>query len=190
MSTVVVVKKKGVAAIGADTLTKLGYTNERKQYIYNYSKLLRFGGNYFAFVGHASWDLVLKSYFNKVKPALSLASPQEIFEFIRELHISLKDDYFLNPKEEDDDPFESSQVDLLIANKSGIFGLHRFRSVSAYKKFYAFGSGYKFALGAMRAVYDSASSAKALAKAGLEAACDFDDGSGLPFEIKTVQLNK
>lgn len=188
MSTVVVVRKNGVAAIGADTLTMLGSTKESKKYIRNHSKMLRAGRSTLAYVGHASWGLVLESYFEHIKPVPSLDSPKAIFEFARDMHKSLKDDYFLNPSSDEDDSFETSQVDFLIANKAGIFGFYEFRSVQEYTQFYAFGSGYKFALGAMRVAYQSSSSAKTIAQAGLEAACEFDDSTGLPLEIKTIKL--
>ena len=188
MSTVVVVRKNGVAAIGADTMTKLGYTKESEKYIRNSSKLVRVGRNYLAHVGHASWGLILEHYFGKIKPTPSLDSPMAIFEVACDLHKSLKDDYFLNPEEDEEDPFESSQLDTLIANKFGIFGLYSQRCVQEYTRFNAFGSGYKFALGAMHAAYRSKASARAVAQAGLEAGCEFDDGSGLPLEIKTVKL--
>jgi ATP-dependent protease HslVU (ClpYQ) peptidase subunit len=190
MSIIVVVRKNGVAAIGADTLTKLGYTKESKKYIRNHSKMIRVGTSVMAYVGHASWGLVLDSYFSRTKPIPKLDSSRAIFEVARDLHKTLKDDYYLNPVEEEDDPFESTQGDFLIANKHGIFGLYSLRSVQEYTRFYAFGSGYKFALGAMRVAYKSLSSAKAIAQAGLEAACDFDDGSGLPCEIKSIKLVK
>ena len=190
MSTVVVVKKNGVVAIGADTLSKFGCTKESKKYIRNYSKLVRAGKSYLGYVGHASWGLVLESYFKNIKPVPSLESPKAIFEFARALHKSLKSDYYLNPKEDDDDPFESSQIDFLIANQAGIFGLYSLRSVQEYTRFYAFGSGSEYALGAMYAAFSSTSSAKSIARAGVEAACDFDDSSNLPLEIKTITLRQ
>ena len=94
------------------------------------------------------------------------------------------------PLFDDEDPFESSQVDCLIVNPSGIYGLYSLRSVQQYSRFYAFGSGYKFALGAMRAVYETAASAKEVAQAGLDASVDFDDGTAPPLEIISVTLAK
>jgi len=190
MSTVVVVKKDGLAAIGADTMTKFGRSKQSAEYLENPSKILQLGESYIAYVGHASFGLVLSSYFNTLEKVPQLNSPEQIFEMSRNLHLSLKDDYFLNPTEEDDDEFESSQLQFLIANPFGIFGFHRFRSVDKYKKFYAFGSGDEFALGAMKTMYDMGASAGDIARAGLEAAAEFDDSTSLPFEIYTVSLNK
>ena len=189
MSTIVVAKKDGYVAIGADTLTKLGCTKESSGYIEGDSKILKVGASSIALVGHASWGLVLSSCFSQMEKSPDLTSRQSIFEMSRELHKTLKEKYSLNPTEDEDDPFESSQFDCLIANASGIFGLYSLRSVQEYTKFYAFGCGYKFALGAMRVAYQTAASAEDVAKAGLEAAADFDDSTGLPIEVYAVKLN-
>jgi ATP-dependent protease HslVU (ClpYQ) peptidase subunit len=45
-----------------------------------------------------------------------------------------------------------------------------------------------FALGAMRAAYDADYNAEAIARARVEAAADFDDGTGLPIEIHTTKF--
>lgn len=189
MSTTAIAKKNGYAAIGADTLALLGSVKESAEYIQNHSKIIKVGESYIGCIGHASNELVLTSYFSRLDKIPLLDSPQNIFEAACKLHKSLKEDYFLNTTENDDDEFESSQVDCLIANPSGIFGLYSLRSVQEYSKFYALGSGQKFALGAMRAVYQKATSAEEVVRAGLEAAVDFDDGSGAPIEILTVKLS-
>lgn len=189
MSTVAVAKKGGQAAIGADTLTCLGTTKEGAAYVANHSKVIRVGESYLAVVGHASWPLVLSSYFAKHRELPPLDSVLAIFEEARELHKTLKEEYFLNPTADSDDEFESSQFDCLIANPWGIFGLYSLRSVQEYYKFYAFGNGYKFALGAMHAVYDRVTTAEEVVRAGLEASAEFDDGTGLPIEIRAVSLN-
>lgn len=190
MSTIVVATKNGSAAIGADTLTKLGATCESAKYIENSSKIVEVGQNFIALVGHASMGLVISSHFSGLKTKVKLDSPRAIFEMARALHHSLKENYYLNPQEDEDDPFESSQLDCLIANAYGIFGLYSLRSVQQYSRFYAFGSGYKFALGAMHAVYDSDLEAEQIAHVGLAAAAEFDDSTGLPLEVKSIKLKR
>ncbi len=187
MSTVVVTKKDGQVAIGADTLTTFGHTVESAEYVVNSSKILKVGSNYIAHVGHASWQLILTSLFKKMGKTPALNSPQNIFETARRLHRSLKKDYFLNTDEDEDDPFESSQFHCLIANPAGIFGLYALRSAQEYTKFYALGSGSPFALGAMHAVH-ARGTAEEIARAGVEAAADFDDTTAAPFEVFTMKL--
>jgi ATP-dependent HslUV protease, peptidase subunit HslV len=189
MSTIVVARKEGIAAIGADTMSCYGETRETAQYVANASKITRIGENYLATVGHVSWGLVLESYFASLDRPPLLDSPRAVFEMARRLHVTLKDEYFLNPNEDEEYPFESSQVACLVANPHGIFGLYSLRSVAAYSRFYAFGSGYKFALGAMHAAYDApGATAEQVARAGAEAGAEFDRGSGRPVEVFTVPL--
>ena len=84
---------------------------------------------------------------------LDFSTKRAIFETFRKLHPILKEQHFLNPKEEEDDPYESTQMTALIANPSGIFGVYSMREVFEYTRFWAVGSGREFALGAMHTQY-------------------------------------
>ena len=101
-----------------------------------------------------------------------------------------KHEYFLRPEEEEDDEFESSHLATLIANPYGIFGLYSLRSVQEFIKFYARGSGADYAMGAMYTAYDTCGSPEDIALIGLQAAAEFDDGTGAPFELHTMKLRK
>lgn len=188
MSIIVAVRKGGAAVVGSDTLSCLGSIKESSEYIKNHFKIIEVGDSYIASVGHASNQLVLSSYFSKFEKAPLLDSVQNIFESACKLHKHLKEEYFLNPTEHEDDPYESLQMQSLIVNPSGIFGFYRLRSVQEYTKFYAFGSGAEFALGAMKVAYETFESAEDIARAGLEAAIDFDDACGSPVDIRSVTL--
>jgi ATP-dependent protease HslVU (ClpYQ) peptidase subunit len=52
-----------------------------------------------------------------------------------------KKEYFLNPQEDSDDPYESSQMMLFILNQNGMSGLDSLRSVERYRRFAVVGSG-------------------------------------------------
>ena len=112
-----------------------------------------------------------------------------IFESFRELHAELKEHYFLNPKEGDDEntPYESSRIDALIAHPGGIFGVYALREVYEYRRFWAIGSGAEYALGAMHARYADGD-AESVARAGVEAGAEFDTGSGLPVSSQCFEL--
>ena len=190
MSTIVVAKKNGYVAIGADTLTKYGATKEAADFIVNNSKIMKVDENYIASSGHASGTMILENYFSDKQSVPNLSTVNDIFNFSLQFHKDLKDQYFLRPEEDSEDEFESIQMRCLIANPYGIFGLYQLRSISEYSKFYAMGCGYPFALGAMNAIYDSADSAETIVKVGLEAASTFDDATASPFEIYSIKLNK
>ena len=187
MSTTVVVMKPDKIAIGADTMTKYGGTYESAELVANHSKIVRVGSSYLAYVGEASFGLVLESYFSSLDRAPELDSTGAIFEVARALHASLKEKYFLIPENDKYDSFEGSRVPCLIANASGIYGLYSSRSVLQYTSYYSFGSGSEYALGAMAALYDLTDDPEAVALAGLKAAAKFDDCTGAPFELHVVE---
>ncbi len=189
MSTIVVVKKGSTVAIGGDTLTKHGYTKQSARFIENHTKLLKLGPNWIGLTGEASWALLLDHYVNQRKEPLPVFNtPAAIYAFAKDLHKVLKEEYFLNPKDDEKDEFETSQLSVGIANAHGIFGLYELRSVDQFSKFWAFGTGARVAMGAMHALYDTKRSAKEIASGALDAAVEFDDDTGAPVEIRTMKL--
>jgi ATP-dependent HslUV protease subunit HslV len=100
----------------------------------------------------------------------------------------LKDTFFLQTKEDDNDPYESSQFSVLLANPAGIFGLYSYREVFEFKEFWGIGSGRSFALGAMHATYAKAKTAREVAQLGVDAGCEFDRNSESPVNLFTLKL--
>lgn len=188
MTTIAVVKKAGRIAIAADTLTKWGPGKESAGYIVNHSKLLQVGESWLAVSGNATFKHVLDDWFaHPTRRATPLRNVHEIFSAWQRLHRALKEDYFLRPEEHEDDALESSRMDVLIANPYGIFGVSGLRTVQEYARFYAFGSGTEVSLGALYAAYDLPDrDAESLARLAIEAAAEFDDGTGLPIESRVM----
>jgi len=194
MSTVVVVKKAGKICIAADSLTSFGDLKLSSTYDAAHDKILRHDENYLGIVGSAAHQLVLESVFASKKVAekkieIDFSSRLAIFESFRVLHPVLKDKYFLNAKDEDDDPYESTQIDALIANPFGIFGIHSLREVTEYKKFWAIGSGAEYALGAMFALYDTKATAEEIAQVGVAAGSEFNNASSMPLSSYVIDMH-
>ena len=187
MSTIVVVKKNGLATIAADTLTTFGNTKESANYIVNNEKIFKYKGNFLGVSGSASLGIAVEDFLKKTKKKVSLSCVTDIFCFGLLLHKELKEKYFLRADDEED--FETFRGDILIANANGIFGLSSYRYVQEFSKFYANGSGTEYALGAMFAVYDDNKTAEEIAHLGVQAGTEFDDGSGLPITSYTINLN-
>ncbi len=189
MTTIVVVRKGDTAVIGADTLGTYGDQRESAAFVKNSSKLISVDGTWLAVTGHAAMDMALRNIFQETSCRRSFKGVNDIYKTSLQLHGILKDHYFLRlDGESGEEAFESMQVSLLIANAHGIFGVCSKRTVLEYTKFYAFGSGEQYALGAMHAVYDQDTDAEQVARAGLEAAVTFDTGSGAPIELRSVTL--
>ncbi len=189
MTTIAVAKKGAVAAIAADTLTKWGSAKETATYIANSEKILKVGDSYVAVTGNATFKMILRDYFDEEADQIQLSGAAEIFKTWNRLHSVLKDRYFLLPEEDKEDALESSRMDVLILNPSGIFGVSGHRTVQEFSKFYAYGSGSDYALGAMWANYDRPNfSALEMVRRSIEAAAEFDDATALPVQAYSVRL--
>jgi len=191
MTTVTVVRKDGRIAIAADTLTKWGNGKESSDYVANYEKIIRVGDSLIAITGSATMKLILADYFAGLETPPRLDSAADIFRVWNTLHGVLKEQYYLQAGEDKEDELESSRMDVLIANPRGIFGVAAHRTVQEFSKFYAYGSGSPYALGAMYAAYRAPSlDAEAVARLGVMAAAEFHDESGLPVQSFVMQAEE
>ena len=189
MTTVAVVRKNGVAAIAADTLTKWGPVKESATYVVNHEKILHVAGSYLAITGNATFKHILADYFDSLDEAPELGSVAAIFRTWNRMHADLKERYFLQAEEDKEEAVESTRIDALIANEHGIFGVSGQRTVQEFSRFYAYGSGSDYALGALYSVYDRPElEADAIARHAVRAAAEFDDGTGEPIQCFTIPL--
>ena len=190
MSTIVAVAKHNSICIAADSLTSFGDTRQAAEFVIDYDKILRVvDGTYIGIVGSAAHHLVMRNLFDKHADKIDFTDRFSIFESMRVIHPILKEEYFLNSKDDDDDSYESSRVDALIVNRNGIFGLYSLREVDQYSRFWAVGSGAEFALGAMKVAYELFDDAEAIAHAGIEAGACFDSSSAMPMTSYSLETS-
>ena len=190
MSTIVVVRKGDRAAIASDSLYTQGSIKVSPVNKANHHKIHRFKDAYIALTGWSVFHDIFDAVMERYPEDLDFRSRKHIYETFHKLHRRLKEDFFLETNEDKDQPVESSQWDCLIAAPSGIFEVSSNRGVYEYNAFWANGSGMRFALGAMHAAYESVSTAEEVVRAGLLAGAEFDDGTGLPVEIRVIDLAK
>ena len=192
MSTIVAVIKNSVACIAADSLTSFGDVRQSAQFVTDSDKVIQFEQdnktNFLGIVGSAAHHLVMQDLIEAHADKIDFSSRMKIFQSFKQIHPILKEEYFLNSKEEEDDAYESSRVDGLIVNSSGIYGLYSLREVEQYSQFWAVGSGSEFALGAMHSVYDQLESAEDIAKVGISAGTTFDTASSMPLKSYSVEV--
>jgi ATP-dependent protease HslVU (ClpYQ) peptidase subunit len=187
MTTCVVVKKNNQVAIAADSLVTFGDTRLSHSYEAN-NKIFQVGESYITLAGTAAHFPVMRKLLTEMGEDCKLRTRDEVFETYSKVHQILKENYFLNTKEDDDDPYESSQITSLIANPYGIFGVYSYREVFSFDRFWGIGSGRNFALGAMYAAYDRAESARDVATIGVKAGVEFDKSSAAPFQIYSLDM--
>lgn len=190
MSTIVAVLKHDIACIAADSLTSFGDTMQSAEFITDSEKIIQFSEhNYMGIVGSAAHHLVMQNLLSEHSDKVDFSSRFNIFDSMKQLHPVLKEEYFLNSKDEDADSYESSRVDALIMNASGIFGLYSLREVDQYTRFWAIGSGAEFALGAMQVSYNLLDDAEAIARSGIEAGACFDSSTALPMSSYSIEVS-
>ncbi len=187
MTTITVVKKNGEVAIASDALTTFGDTRLGRHYKGEHDKILQLDDSWIGICGSSAHHLVLASALAKLEGP-KFGSRMEVYETFRRLHPILKEHAYLNPKEDEDDPYESSQITALIANATGIYGVYTLREVFEFDRFWAVGSGRNFALGAMHAAFEREKSATQIAEKGVAAGIEFDTASGPPIVVHTVKL--
>ncbi|MCA3148012.1 MAG: MFS transporter [Burkholderiales bacterium] len=187
MTTVVVVKRGDQVAIASDSLVTFGDTRLAHGYETN-NKIIEVNGSYLGLAGSTAHFAVLERALRELGDDCKLGSRDEVFTTFQKIHPILKEKFFLNTKEEEDDPYESSQMTCLIANPSGIYGVYSYREVFCFERFWGIGSGRNFALGALYAAYDKTKNAAALAQIGVEAGIEFDKSSSGPVRVVTVKL--
>jgi len=188
MSTLVIVRKGNKAVIGSDTLFTLGSIIVSSENRRNHHKIHQVGKAYVGFTGWSVMHNIFEDIIDKYPGDLDFRSRKHIFKTFLFLHNALREEYYIEPREKDNQPVQSSQWDCLIACPHGIFEVDSLRTVVEYERFWADGSGTRFALGAMSAVYDTLKDPIAIANAGLSAACTFDDASGLPIQTHCIAL--
>lgn len=187
MSTICAARKNGKVCLAADTATAFGDMVASSELVASHSKMFCYGDTWFGVIGSVAHSFALREALRHAG-TLDLTSADGIFRSFLDLHPILKEEAFLKTDEEEDDPYESSQMELLLVNGSGIYTVHSYRDVIAYNRYWALGSGADFALGAMRAVYDTLDCTE-IATRGVEVGCEFDSASQLPCELQVLDLD-
>ncbi len=188
MTTIVAVRKNKTACLAADSLTTCGDLKLSEKYDVHSNKIFSTGESHISMAGTPAHELVLRHLLAKRSKKLDFTSRDSIFASFLAMHKLLKEDYFLNPKEEEHTPYESSWMDVMIVNENGIYSVFSLREVFEYRKFWAIGSGAEFALGAMYACYGELDDPKAIAEKGIAASAEFNSATALPVTSRCVKL--
>ena len=116
-------------------------------------KLLVVGHSCIGLTGSVAHYTALIQTLRNLGEDCRLGSNEEVFATFTRVHKRLKDDFFLNPKKQPDDPYEANHISALVANGSGIYGVYAHREVLNFGRFWANGTGRPYALGAMHAAW-------------------------------------
>lgn len=189
MSVICGAIKDGSVAIACDTQSSFGTLKVSSSYIVNSSKLYTVNGNIIGFCGWSAVSDILEHIIYTKPKKLKFDSRMEIYSTFKKLHSKFIENYYIEPTEDENLPVQSSQLDLIIINKYGLFEIGSLREVNQYNKYWAIGSGQELAIGAMYSVYETENlSAVDIAEIGVKAATEFDDGCNLPLVSESIKL--
>jgi len=189
MSVITAVRKQNMICIAADGQTNYGSTIAEGKHLKNHCKIYPVNESFVGMVGWGAVEMVFEHLSTEKPELFKLDSRLEIYGTLLKLHNILKEEYFVESNDdENDQPVESSQLRGLIVNKNGLFKFDTYREVDEFVDFWAIGSGYRFALGAMHSVYEKQYNAEEIALAGIEAAIEYNDGCGRPISKEIITL--
>ena len=190
MSIVCAAQNNNEIAIAADTMTKYGCLGASSSHMVNSSKLYQVNGSVIGIVGWCAVSSVIEHLIVRNGKLFQFGNRMEIMSTLLSMHEKMKEDYFLETREDRDQPVESTQLRALVINKHGLFEINSYREVSEFKTFWAVGSGNRLALGAMHALHAQSASAQEIVEAGVRAAAEFDDACSLPLTCEIIKLEK
>ncbi len=118
MSIVCAVKKNNEIAISCDTQTNFGSLKVSSKHMVNSNKLYSINKSIIGIVGWSAISDMVEHLLKNDKKLFQLNDRMEIFSTLISLHEKMKDDYFIETQEDDDQPVESNQLDALIVNNN------------------------------------------------------------------------
>ena len=190
MSIIVAIRKNNQTVIACDGLSSVGSMNLHADNLINSSKLIELKN---CVIGIAGWSALqdIVTHLSANKPELfEFDTREQLFSNTLQIHEELTDTYHINTAEDSEQPVDSSQIHMLIANKDSIFEVESYRTVVQYDKYFAIGSGARFALGALHSLYDRLEDPEEIARAAIEASCYYSDSCGLPIYLENLNKRK
>lgn len=189
MSVVTAVRKDKHIAIASDGQTTFGSTVVNGNHLKQPSKLYEIGDSIFGLVGWQAIFSIIEHLIHTRQEIFKLHSSLDIYTTLLELQKILKDEYFIEVSDdEEDQPTESNHITGLIINRTGLYKIDTYREVYEFNDFWAIGSGFRYALGAMHALYQTERTAEEIARAGIEAGIEYNTSCGLPVFCKVINI--
>lgn len=190
MTILTAVKKNGQIAIASDTLStsNKGALKTLAEYKTEPSKLISFGDCVLGVAGSFAVKQVFIDLLER-EPPEQLQTRNEIYRWLLSIQKSLKNDYFIKSDNGNDkgQPLESQWLQGLMINTEGVFFISPYREVTQYTKFWAIGSGSRFALGALEVLYAQDLSATDIAAQAAAVATKFSPSCAEPIVVETLQ---
>jgi len=188
MTIIAAAIKHGQVCISSDTQLNFGSLQVNSKYLVDKQKIFQVGNNALGFTGWSATCQIMEHLLKSEPELLELSDRMTIFKTLLKIQEKLKEEYFIDTSEDSEQPVESNQIDGLIINPTGIYQIGSYREVHQYNQFWSIGSGKRYALGAMHAIYESTKTAQEISEAGVKAAAEFDDSCDLPLQSIVINM--
>lgn len=174
MTTIVGIKTPTGVLLAADTLL----TSASGDPLGTCSKLISLDGVCLAVAGPYTTILAIQDCLSE-QEFENWSTNLDIYRNLTALHGSLKEGHYMRV-EDDGEPFEKSQFQMLVGTKDRLWMVLHMREVIAVEDFNAVGSGREYALGSMCSVTKSIMDKEParVASVAIRAAAKYDSATG------------
>jgi ATP-dependent protease HslVU (ClpYQ) peptidase subunit len=189
MSIIVAVRKAGSTVLAADTMHSYGSRREHPDNLVSHPKVYKLGNSYIGGVGWSVYGNIMEHYFKTLKRPPTFRDETSIFDFFLKLWRLMRKRYQVvndQPDTDDRSPFANLDSEFVVVNTQGVFRVDSDLSVMRFAKYFAVGSGDKYAYGALHALYERRLTAERIAVQAAEAAVYYDQGCGGQIECFRV----
>lgn len=175
MTVAVAVAKNGRIVLAADSLVHFGGQRFLPDNA-RFDKIHRIGDSLLAWAGWSLYAELLTAHLASHPPPPVLSTEARVFDFFIQFWRTIRDDYtYLNrPGPDPRSPFAELDSVFLLANRHGIFSVAGDMDVTQFRRYCAVGSGAKYALGALRILYDTLDDPAKIALRAVEVGIECD----------------
>lgn len=175
MTVAVAVTKGGRTFLAADSLVNFGGQKFSAANC-RFQKIFRVGDSLITWAGWSLYAEMLDAHLRQADKVPRLHTESEVFAFFVHFWRAMRDDYAFRVRqaEAQGHPFVDLESVFLMINSSGIFRVASDMDVTQFAHYCAIGSGSKYALGALRVLYDQPLQADEIAKRAVQVGIDCD----------------
>lgn len=187
MTVAVAVRKNGRTVLAADSLVQFGgqkFPPENCQF----HKIYRVGETHVVWAGWSLYAEMLTAHLAANAPPPSFETEAQVFDFFVRFWRAMRDDYTFMARHDraERHPFVDLDSVFLLVNRHGIFRVAGDMDVTEFQQFCAVGTGSKYALGALRVLYQNGEDPVEIAQRAVQVGIDFDVNCGGPIELAEV----
>jgi len=186
MTVAVAVRKNGRTVLAADSLVNFGGQRFPAENC-KFHKIHRLGDSLIVWAGWSLYAEMLTAHL-ALHPPPPLGSERDVFAFFIQFWRAMRSDYtFLQGTPGSEHPFADLESTFLLANRAGIFRVQSDLDVTEFMQYSAVGTGAKYALGALRVLYDQLDDAHEIARRAVQVGIDSDVYCGGVIDVAEVE---